>query len=177
MNGLYKIKRTLERRNHTTKMKVDARDYHTRLLRMLLLRYYYCYARNNSGTCCTVSFARALGRGGRWASATMAGRVAGAKKLSPLIALLGLLIRRKLPRYGIFTYHVCLTHPFAPERLILWGCVIYHLAHQSCEFRLHSQKLMSPVWSWQQSRLTNCQIITSYRWMVPCQRPRYHVKR
>ena len=64
MNGLYKIKRTLERRNHTTKMKVDARDYHTRLLRMLLLRYYYCYARNNSGTCCTVSFARALGRGG-----------------------------------------------------------------------------------------------------------------
>ena len=37
--------------NHTTKMKVDARDYHTRLLRMLLLRYYYCYARNNSGTC------------------------------------------------------------------------------------------------------------------------------
>ena len=78
------------------------------LLRMLRLRYYYCYARNNSGTCCTVSFARALGRGGRWASATMAGRVAGARKLSPLVALLGLLIRRKLPRYGIFTYHVCL---------------------------------------------------------------------
>ena len=132
---------------HTTKMKVDARDYHTRLLLTLLLRYYYCYARNNSGTCCTVSFARALGRGGRWASATMAGRVVGAKKLSPLIALLGLLIRRKLPRNGIFTYHVCLTHPLAPERLIFRGCVRYHLAHRSCEFRLHSQKLISPVWS------------------------------
>ena len=113
---------------------------------MLLLRYYYCYARNNSGTCCTVSFARALGRGGRWASATMAGRVVGAKKLSPLIALLGLLIRRKLPRNGIFTYHVCLTHPLAPERLIFRGCVRYHLAHRSCEFRLQSQKLISPVW-------------------------------
>ena len=140
MNGLYKIPRTLERRNHTTTMKVDARDYHTRLLLTLLLRYYYCYARNNSGTCCTVSFARALGRGGRWASGTMAGRVAGAKKLCPLIALLGL--RRKLPRYGIFTYHVRLTHPFAPERLFFRGCVLYHLAHRSCEFRLHLQKLI-----------------------------------
>ena len=146
MNDLYRIKRTLERRNHTTKIKVDARDYHTRLLRMLLLRYYYCYARNNSGTCCTVSFARALGRGGRWASATMAGRVAGAKKLSPLVALLGLLIRRKLPRNGIFTYHVCLTHRFARERLILRGCVFYHLAHRSSEFRLHSHNFFSPVW-------------------------------
>ena len=146
MNDLYRIKRTLERRNHTTKLKVDARDYHTRLLRMLLLRYYYCYARNNSGTCCTVSFARALGRGGRWASATMAGRVAGAKKLSPLIALLGLLIRRKLPRYGIFTYHVCLTHPFAPERLFFRGCVRCHLAHRCCKFCLHLQKIISPLW-------------------------------
>ena len=117
------------------------------LLRTLLLRYYFCYARRNDNMCWIATFARAMGQGGRWARATMAGRVDGAKNLSPLIALLGLLIRRKLPRNGIFTYHVCLTHPFAPERLILWGCVIYHLAHQSCEFRLHSQKLISPVWS------------------------------
>ena len=117
------------------------------LLRMLLLRYYYCDARRNGNMCWIATFARAMGQGGRTASATMAGRVAGAKNLSPLIALLGLLIRRKLPRNGIFTYHVCLTHPFTPERLILRGYVLYHLAHRSCEFRLHSQKLISPVWS------------------------------
>ena len=117
------------------------------LLRTLRLRCYHCYARRNSNMCWITTFARAMGQGGRWANATMAGRVAGAKNLSPLIALLGLLIRRKLPRNGIFTYHVCLTHPFAPERLILRGCVLYHLAHRSCEFRLHSQKLISPVWS------------------------------
>ena len=32
VNDLYKIKRTLERRNHTTKIKVDAHDYHAGLL-------------------------------------------------------------------------------------------------------------------------------------------------
>ena len=116
------------------------------LLRTLLLRYYYCYARRNGNMCRIATFARAMGQGGRTASATMAGRVAGAKKLSPLIALLGLLIRRKLPRYGIFTYHVCLTHRFARERLILRGCVFYHLAHRSSEFRLHSHNFFSPVW-------------------------------
>ena len=45
MNDLYKIKRTLESRNHTTKLKVDARDYHTRLLLALRLRSYCWYAR------------------------------------------------------------------------------------------------------------------------------------
>ena len=147
MNYLYKTKLTLERRNHTTKTKLDASDHHTGLLLTLRLRCYHCYARRNGNMCWIATFARAMGQGGRTASATMAGRVAGAKNLSPLIALLGLLIRRKLPRNGIFTYHVCLTHPFAPERLILRGYVLYHLAHWSCEFRLHSQKLISPVWS------------------------------
>ena len=116
------------------------------LLRTLLLRYYYCDARRNGNMCWIATFARAMGQGGRTASATMAGRVAGAKKLSPLVALLGLLIRRKLPRYGIFTYHVCLTHPFAPERLFFRGCVRCHLAHRCCKFCLHLQKIISPVW-------------------------------
>ena len=45
MNYLYKIKRTLERRNHTRKTKLDASDYHTRLLLTLRLRSYCWYAR------------------------------------------------------------------------------------------------------------------------------------
>ena len=76
------------------------------LLRTLRLRCYHCYARRNGNMCWIATFARAMGQGGRTASATMAGRVAGAKNLSPLIALLGLLIRHKLPRNCIFTYHV-----------------------------------------------------------------------
>ena len=42
------------------------------LLRTLRLRYYHCCARRNGNMCWIATFARAMGQGGRTASATMA---------------------------------------------------------------------------------------------------------
>ena len=90
MNGLYKIKRTLERRNHTTKMKVDARDYHTRLLLALRLRCCCCYARKNRDMGYAIEMATEIRPGYRYEAPSMVGRVPAAREKSRPIVLLGL---------------------------------------------------------------------------------------
>ena len=122
-------------------------------------------------------FARALGRRGRWSSRRMVGGVTGAQNLSGHVALLWWLSQANYQDNGIFANHWRSTHLVGFERPILRGCVLYHLAHQPCEFRVNFRKLISAVWWWQQLGLTNCRFITSYRWMMPCRYPRHHVKR
>ena len=96
MNNLYKIKRTLERRNHTTKIKVDARDYHTRLLLTLRLRSYCWYARKNRDMGYAIEMAIKIRPGYRCEALSMVGRVPAAREKSRPIVLLGLCIRGKL---------------------------------------------------------------------------------
>ena len=96
MNDLYRIKRTLERRNHTTKLKVDARDYHTRLLLALRLRCCCCYARKNRDMGYAIEMATEIRPGYRYEAPSMVGRVPAAREKSRPIVLLGLCIRGKL---------------------------------------------------------------------------------
>ena len=96
MNDLYKIKRTVERRNHTTTKKVDASDYHTRLLLTLQLRCCCCYARKNRDMGYAIEMAIKIRPGYRCEALSMVGRVPAAREKSRPIVLLGLCIRGKL---------------------------------------------------------------------------------
>ena len=88
MNYLYKINRTLERRNHTTKLKVDARDYHTRLLLALRLRCCCCYARKNRDMGYAIEMATEIRPGHRYEAPSMVGRVPAAREKVALLCSL-----------------------------------------------------------------------------------------
>ena len=115
MNDLYKIKRTLERRNHTTKIKVDARDYHTRLLLALRLRCCCCYARKNRDMGYAIEMAIKIRPGYRCEALSMVGRVPAAREKSRPIVLLGVCTQANYKIRYLLTRMQRLTNLLHPE--------------------------------------------------------------
>ena len=145
VNYLYKTKRTLERRNHTTKTKLDASDYH--ILGCYLHSDYAPIAGMH------VKSRHGLGdRNGDWNPSRISVRnpkhgrqgPCGKRKKSPYCAPWPV-HRGKLQDKVSSNQDATIDEPFAPRAPILRGWVLEDLVHRPYHCCLHLKMSLIPV--------------------------------